>query len=126
LTLVIFKASNAKQRRSVAFPLVYGLMKLLSFQTLDLEMKPLIPQGFRNATDTEMSSKGLFAFQLKFQCSWVLAIEKEEARFGPQSADSIRDLSAGPVGDFFKIALNYIEANNTQRTIDQSLVELEE
>lgn len=124
LTILVFRATDPKRRREIAFPLVYGVLKLLSFQDLGLEMKRMKPEGIRNATTEELSKAGFLAYQAKFSTSWTIKMETEEEATQAQADDAIRDLSAGPVGDLLKIAIDYIETETNQRTIDNTIVEV--
>lgn len=78
------------QRRRGVFPILEGILQAILLQTLGLDISPVVPAGFRNATTEEFSQRGLIVFSLEFETSYILK----------KLADEI-------AADLLRVGLNY-------------------
>lgn len=88
---IVFKhLKDEKERRRGIYPILEGVIGLLTMQTLDLDILPLTPKSFRNITDEDSFRAGLIAYQIEFETSYdVVAMSDDVA------------------GELLKIGLNY-------------------
>lgn len=71
--VIIFKNyKSEKDRRHGVYPILQGVIDLLLLQDLDLEITPITPKSFRNVTDDALADKGLLAYQIEFETSYVI------------------------------------------------------
>lgn len=71
--VVIFKHyKSEKDRRHGVYPILQGVINLLLFQDFDLEILPIRPVRFRNVTDDDLADKGLLAYQIELETSYVI------------------------------------------------------
>jgi hypothetical protein len=82
LTIVlvaIFKNyKSEKDRRHGVYPILQGIINLLLLQDLDLEILPIIPKNFRNVTDDTLADKGLIAYQIELNTSYIIEKTDDE------------------------------------------------
>lgn len=77
--IVIFKNyKSEKDRRHGVYPILQGVIDLLLLQDLDLEILPIIPKSFRNVTDDALADKGLLAYQIELETSYVIEKTDDE------------------------------------------------
>jgi len=77
--VVIFKNyKSEKDRRHGVYPILQGIINLLLLQDLDLEILPIIPKSFRNITDDALADKGLMAYQIELETSYVIEKTDDE------------------------------------------------
>lgn len=88
---IVFKHLNEEQdRREGIYPILLGVIGILTGQKLDLQIDPLKPTGFRNITDGYDEKAGLIVFQMKFGTGFV-----------------ITEMSDETAEDLLRIGLNY-------------------
>lgn len=61
-----------EDRRRGAYPIISGVIERLSGQTLGLDITPLCPVGFKNATRPEEERTGLSVFELNFRAGFTI------------------------------------------------------
>lgn len=71
---VVFKAMDgAKVLRRGIYPVLEGILGLLTLQKLGLALQdPLVPVGFQNVTDDELLAAGVMVFVLEFELSVIV------------------------------------------------------
>lgn len=77
---VIFSnVQSEAQRRKGVYPILEGVLLCLFGQKLGLEITPMIPKTFKNATTEELKAKGLIAYTLTLSTSYhVRRVDDEE------------------------------------------------
>lgn len=72
-------ATSEAARRSGVFPLLEGVVDILTLQTLGLSIDPLVPVMFVNITDAAAEQASVAVFQVQFTTSYtVKKVDDEE------------------------------------------------
>jgi hypothetical protein len=77
--IVFSHLMDERERRKGVYLIMEGVVQLLLLQDLGLDIKPLIPKSWRNATSEELRKKGLIAFTLELGTSYTISKLDEEA-----------------------------------------------
>jgi hypothetical protein len=68
--LVFKNVSNSRDRRHGAYPILEGIVRLLSFQTLGLGIEPLMPGDADEIDHRALTDRGLIGFKISFTTSF--------------------------------------------------------
>lgn len=76
---VLFRhLKNEKGRRLGVYPILEGIAGILTLQALGLDITPLRPVGFRNATTDGIEASGGIAFKMDFSTSYLVSRMDDE------------------------------------------------
>jgi hypothetical protein len=71
IVYMVFKnVSNSRDRRHGAYPMLEGIIRLLSFQKLGLDIEPLIPGEADEIDHQALTNRGLIGFKVPFTTSF--------------------------------------------------------
>ncbi|MDP2167983.1 MAG: DUF1834 family protein [Thermodesulfovibrionales bacterium] len=88
---VMFKHMGVDgERRKGIYPIIQGIVDILTLQKLGLQIDPLVPEGFRNVTSEENAQSGYLFFQLRFKTGFIVEPVEDEV-----------------AGELLKIGLDY-------------------
>jgi len=78
---IVFSYRGAKdsERRKGMYLILEGILQALLLQDLELKIKPLEPQSWRNTTVEELRSQGLLSFSLELTTSYTISKIDDEA-----------------------------------------------
>ncbi|MCF6246918.1 MAG: DUF1834 family protein [Desulfobacula sp.] len=77
--LIAFRnVKSEKKRRHGLYPILEGVIQGLMLNNLELDIDPLIPQGFRNITDKDMQKSDVLAYQLEFSTAFTMKPPEEK------------------------------------------------
>jgi hypothetical protein len=72
--LVLLKdLGSAEARHEGVYPVVQGVVGLLTEQNLGLSIEPLVPQSFRNVTTHEWRARGYILYQVHFRTGFFVS-----------------------------------------------------
>lgn len=77
--IVFSHLMDERERRKGVYLILAGVVQLLLLQDLGLDIKPLTPKRWRDATTEELRKKGLIAFSLELSTSYIIRKLDEEA-----------------------------------------------
>lgn len=80
LILTFKNTESEADRRDGIYPILEGVISLLTLQTLDIDgLKPLQPVNFKNITDNLDALRGEILFQLEFSTKYAVSKAADEA-----------------------------------------------
>jgi hypothetical protein len=88
---IVFKhLRSEKERRRGIYPILEGIIGILTLQDMGLQISPLTPRGFKNITDDDTQAAGLVAYQIEFETAYNITKVDDEI-----------------VTDLLRVGLNY-------------------
>lgn len=82
--LVFKNVSNSRDRRHGAYPMLEGIVRLLSFQDFGLDIEPLMPGDADEIDHRALANRGLIGFKVSFTTSFDVSkfiAQEESVRF---------------------------------------------
>lgn len=77
--IIFSHLSDERERRKGIYLILAGVLQVLMFQRLGLQITALMPKNWKNTTYEELRKQGLIAFSLELSTSYIIEMVDDEA-----------------------------------------------